>query len=338
MARIAIHCLLWLVVFDAYTVPLYGLVWPTPNPAFQQGLKAEEFIQPAASGTLASGMFGCVRNGGSRFHEGIDLFPLRRDRSGEAADLVYSVLPGRVVHVSAISGHSSYGRYIVVEHDTAVPVFISLYSHLSAIAEGVVPGVRVDSGTVLGVMGRSAGGYSIPKSRAHLHFEIGFRLTDGFQDWYNRQGFEEPNRHGKWNGMNLIGIDPLAFYRAMLAGQINGMKDHLAKLPVVARIRVFSRKTPDFVQQHPVLVSRSTLSGEVIAWDIAFTPFGLPVQWTPRFASEGLAGQSGDVQILAYQSRLLREQSCNRVLDLTASGPRISQRTWSNLKKLFGFR
>ncbi|MGC6455382.1 MAG: M23 family metallopeptidase [Coraliomargaritaceae bacterium] len=338
MGRFAILCYLWLGTIGFCPFVVHGLVWPTPNPAFQQGRGVEEFIQPTASGTLESGLFGCVRNGGSRFHEGIDLFPLRRDRSGEAADVIYSVLPGRVVHVNSVSGHSSYGRYIVVEHDRAIPAFVSLYSHLSTIAEGVKPGVRVDSGSVLGVMGRSAGGYSIPKSRAHLHFEIGFQLTNGFQEWYEQQGYEEPNRHGIWNGMNLVGIDPLAFYQAVLSGRVDTMKEHLFTLPIAARIRVFSRTTPDFINRYPSLLTRSTESGEVIAWDIAFTPFGLPLQWTPRFATEGLSGRPGDVQILAYQSRLLKAQPCQRVLNLSASGPRMTTLTQSNLKKLFGFR
>lgn len=337
MGRSAILCSIYLSAIGFGPV-LYGLVWPTPNPAFQQGRGAEDFIQPTASGKLESGLFGCVRNGGSRFHEGIDLFPLRRDRSGEAADSIYSVLPGRVVHVSSVSGHSSYGRYIVVEHDRALPVFVSLYSHLSSIADGIKPGARVDSGTVLGVMGRSARGYTIPKSRAHLHFEISFSLTDRFQEWYELQSFDDPNRHGKWNGMNLVGIDPLAFYQAMLAGRVDTMREHLRTLPVAARIRVFSRTIPDFVNRHPSLLTRTPLSGELIAWDVAFTPFGLPLQWTPRFASEKLTGRPGDVQILAYQSRLLQGQTCQRVLDLTASGPKITSLTMSNLKKLFGFQ
>ena len=261
---------------------------------------------------------------------------MRRDRSGEAADPVYSILPGRIVHVSAVSGHSNYGRYVVVERRSHSHFCFFVFPS-STIAEGVMPGVRVGSGTILGVMGRSAGGYSIPKSRAHLHFEIGFYLTDGFQGWYDRQAFEDPNRHGKWNGMNLVGIDPLAFYEAMHSGRVDGMKEHLATLPVVARIRVFSRKTPDFVLRYPALVSKPAISGQVIAWDIAFTPHGLPLQWTPHFASEGLSGQPGDVQVLAYQSR-----SCgsSRVIEFSISllQAKISQTTLSQLKKLFGFR
>ncbi|MGB0344133.1 MAG: M23 family metallopeptidase [Coraliomargarita sp.] len=317
---------------------LSGMVWPTPNPAFQQGRALESFIQPSSSGKIESGLFGCVRNDGRKFHEGIDLFPLRRDRSGEAADPVYSILPGRVVHINQTSGHSSYGCYLVVEHDGEDPVFYSLYSHLAHIAGGVRPGTRVESGTVLGRMGRSAGGYTIPKSRAHLHFEVGFRLSDRFQEWYDRQPFKEPNRHGLWNGMNLAGIDPLAFYRALRDGRANSMKSHLASLPAVARIRVFSRSVPDFVKRHPSLVTRPYNGAGIVAWDIAFTRYGVPREWTPRFAAEGIDGRPGDVQILSYQSRLLEEQSCKRVLDLAPSGPRISKGTLEDLKKLFDFR
>ena len=35
-------------------------------------------------------------------------------------------------------------------------------------------GKFIEEGTIIGRMGRSAGGYIIPKSKSHLHFEIGF--------------------------------------------------------------------------------------------------------------------------------------------------------------------
>ena len=112
-----------------------GLIWPTPNPAFQEGKPLETFIQPTSSGKIESGLFGCVRNNGHKFHEGIDLYPLHRDQYGEAKDVIYSVLPGRVVHVSKVAGHSSYGRYVVVLHDAEAPSFHTLYSHLASVAE-----------------------------------------------------------------------------------------------------------------------------------------------------------------------------------------------------------
>ena len=178
-----------------------SLIWPTPNPAFQNGKPVEAYVQPTESGRVESGLFGCVRNGGSRFHEGIDLYPIKRDGSGEAVDPVYAVLPGRVVHANRNSGYSTYGRYVVIEHDQETPAYHTLYAHLASVGDAIIPGARVESGYVLGIMGRSAN-YTIPRSRAHVHFEIGFRLTDDFEKWYTDQKFDSQNRHGIWNGMN----------------------------------------------------------------------------------------------------------------------------------------
>ncbi|MGC6424832.1 MAG: M23 family metallopeptidase [Lentimonas sp.] len=315
-----------------------GLIWPTPNPAFQEGRPLEDFIQPTTSGKLESGLFGCVRNGGARFHEGLDFFPIKRDSRGEALDDIYSILPGRVVHVSAVAGHSSYGRYVVVEHDGEALAFHTLYAHLATIGPGIQVGARVQSGTVLGKMGRSAAGYSIPSDRAHLHFEIGFKLTDTFQVYYDRQEYRSKNHHGNWNGMNLVSIDPLAFYRAAQAGKVQTLAQHLKTIPVVARIRVHSSKVPSFVRNFPTLVTRPYAGKRVVAWDIAFTQYGMPKEWTPRFVEEQLGGRVGDVRVLTYSPRLLTDQTCRKVLNTSGSHPSISKVTITTLKKLFGFK
>lgn len=231
-----------------------GLIWPTPNPAFQHGESIEAYVQPTVSGNPESGLFGCVRNNETRFHEGLDLYPIKRDGKGEALDPVFSVLPGKVVHVSRVSGYSSYGRYVVVQHDGEEPAFHTLYAHLASVGDGIAPGVRVVSGTVLGIMGRSAT-YSIPPSRAHLHFEIGFRLTDNFQTWYDRQKFGSKNRHGVWNGMNLVSVDPKPFYEGIQKGEVSNLRDYLHRMPAAARIRVYSTKVPDL----PRIIQRWSL-------------------------------------------------------------------------------
>lgn len=318
-------------------VALAGLIWPTPNPAFQRGQSFEAFIQPTASGVAESGLFGCVRNGGHRFHEGLDLFPLKRDGRGEPKDLVYSVLPGRVVYVNKKPGYSSYGRYVVVVHDQEVPAFHTLYAHLARVADGVQPGVRVVSGTALGTMGRSASS-SIPRSRAHLHFEIGFRLTDHFQRWYDRQKYGSKNRHGVWNGMNLVSLDPLDFYESMRSGESRNMAEYLKTVPAYARIRVHSSKVPDFVKNFPSLVTRPYQGRRIVAWDIAFTQYGVPKEWTPRFVEDNIGGRSGDVKVLAYNKKALAAQSCRRVMDVNGKVPKVSSGTVTTLKKLFGFK
>ena len=313
-----------------------SLIWPTPNPAFQNGKPVEAYVQPTESGRVESGLFGCVRNGGSRFHEGIDLYPIKRDGSGEAVDPVYAVLPGRVVHANRNSGYSTYGRYVVIEHDQETPAYHTLYAHLASVGDAIIPGARVESGYVLGIMGRSAN-YTIPRSRAHVHFEIGFRLTDDFEKWYTDQKFDSQNRHGIWNGMNLVSIDPLDFYQNIRSGQVSNLREYLRRLPVATRIRVFSNQVPDFVRNYPALLTESFAGKTVVAWDIAFTQYGVPKELTPRFAEDKLKGQAGDVKIIAYHPGLLKSQSCHRVLDLSGSSPKIASGTITAIKKLFGF-
>ncbi len=311
------------------------LVWPTPNPAFQNGAEIDAFIQPTVSGKVRSGLFGCVRNSGQRFHEGLDLYPLSRDKKGEALDSVYSVLPGRIMYINSVVGHSSYGRYVVVEHFEDSLAFHSLYAHLAKIDRSIHVGSSVEAGTVLGIMGRSAGGYSIPKERAHVHFELGFRLTDAFQNWYDAQKFGSKNRHGMWNGMNLVSVDPLRFYEARRGGRIGSFKEHIEAIPVVARIRVFEARVPAFVQNFPELVTREYERKDLVAWDIGFTQYGVPKQWTPRFKDEDLDGKAGDVKVIAYNFRHLEGQSCRSVLELRGRVPKIAKATIINLKKLF---
>jgi len=315
-----------------------GLVWPTPNPAFQEGKPIEAFVQHTSSGRVESGLFGCVRNGGAKFHEGLDLYPIKRTRRGDALDPVYAVLPGRVVHISKRSGYSSYGRYIVVQHDGESPAFHSLYAHMASFNPAIRVGSRVEAGTELGIMGRSAGGYSIPRSRSHLHLELGVQLTDNFQLWFDRQKLGSPNRHGNWNGLNLVSVDPLDFYRKMRDGAVSGFDEYLKLLPVAARIRVHSSKVPRFVQNYPALLRRGYAGRNVVAWDIAFTEFGLPKEWIPRFAEEKLGGRSGEVRVLAYNPKLLEAQSCRHVIRQRGRTASIAPATVTTIKKLFGYK
>lgn len=63
-------------------------------------------------------------------------------------------------------------------------------SHLSAVAEGIAPGVRVALGQVLGLTGKS--GDAAPTS-PHLHFGISLPTTP--DDWAVRRGEIAPYRY-----------------------------------------------------------------------------------------------------------------------------------------------
>lgn len=259
------------------------LVWPTPNDAFQQGAPMEEFLQPTLSGRLESALFGCTRNDGTRFHEGLDLKPVLRRRRGEPTDPIFVVLPGRVIYVNERAGHSSYGRYVVVEHEGRGLTFYTLYAHLARVDLGIEPGRLLRAGERLGVMGRSSATYRMPQHQAHLHFEIVLRLSDDFQAWYDAQPFGSPNHHGNYNGMNLVGVDPLAFMRYARAhpddpGGFFGTRQ------VAFVVRMPAAPGVTFPRRHPRLVQGG--AARAWGWEIGFDAYGVPVRWRALAAEE----------------------------------------------------
>ncbi len=289
------------------------LVWPTPNDAFMRGADAGQFAQPTVSGEVQSGLYGSTRSSGRQFHEGLDLFPVRRDARGEALDPVFAIMAGVVRHVSAREGASSYGRYVVLEHPEQSPAVYSLYAHLARIEPGLVAGRAVAAGEVLGIMGRSAGGYTIPKERAHLHLEIGLRMTDRFQEWYDGRGFGSRNEHGLWNGMNLMGLDPLDFYARRRAGGLFRLDEVFAAQPVAVTVRIAKAKEPDFVRRYPSLVEPG---GELIVggWEIDFGATGVPLRWRRLGAAELAGWRPGEVRVMKADAELLAANRGRRLV------------------------
>jgi len=267
--------------------PRVEVSWPTPSTAFAEGKPSDTFLQHAGSGDPASGGFGGVRSNGRQFHEGLDLRPVESRRRGEATDPVFAAIDGVVSHINPISGKSSYGRYIVIEHPDVTPAIYTLYAHLAKIDDSIHEGSSVSHGQTIGIMGRSAT-YTIPRSRAHLHFEMGLRLTDDFQSWYDRQPFGSANEHGVYNGMNLLGFDPLDFFEQYREGRVDNIEDYLNGLPIVATVRIATMRRPDFLVRYPSLI-KPHAPMLVKGWEIGFTWNGLPLQWNALDA-EAIAG------------------------------------------------
>lgn len=314
------------------------IVWPTSNPAYAAGKPPENYFQPTVSGLVESAGFGCVRNSGGRFHEGLDLKPIARDARGEAIDPVFAVMEGVVLHTNRIAGNSSYGRYIVIEHRQVTPAVITLYAHMASIAEEVQPGAKVRMGQTIGVMGRSAGGYTIPRERAHLHFEIGFWISENFQSWYDWRRFGSRNHHGHLNGMNLIGIDPLDFFDRFRSGQVTGFQSYLNSLPVAYTVRVRSNGIPDFVRRYPSLVEGSIPVGGPGGWEIDFTSYGLPKRWRALAADAPSLSRGGRVEVVAHNAEVAAIHACRNTLRHQRGGVTIGSHTERMLQLLFDFR
>jgi peptidoglycan LD-endopeptidase LytH len=313
--------------------------WPTPSTAYLEGKPWETFIQPTASGVAESGLFGCVRSSGGQFHEGIDIRPVSRDRRGEATDPVFAVMPGVVRHISRQPGHSSYGRYIVIEHPGQSPAVFTLYAHLASIAPGLAVGAAVERDQTIGVMGRSASGYAIPKDRAHLHFEIGLWLTRDFQSWYNWKKFGSRNEHTLFNGMNLAGINPLDFYDQLRARRVDDFKQYFAQLQPLVRVRVATGKTPDFIERYPALLSKPLpADGLIGGWEVTFNESAMPFSWTPLSPMEITGLAAGDVRVVAANEPLLKRHRCKSLVFTKRGQPAIGKDLETVLQLLFGLR
>ena len=289
------------------------LIWPTPRPALLEGRPYAEFIQPTESGPVESGMFGCGRTSGRQFHEGLDLRPLQRDRRGEATDPVVAVAPGVVRHVNAVSGLSNYGRYVVVEHTGMAPAVITLYAHLASIAPGLAAGTRVEAGTQLGILGRSAS-TGIPKDRAHLHIELGFWLGRGFQAWYDAQKYPSRNPHGLFNGMNVVSLDFLDYMDQRRRGVVADLRGYLQALPTAATVVVKDRSIPDFVQRYPELLQTAPPASGVAGWRIEFAWFGVPKAWWPLDVGEVAAVEAARTSVVFHDRALLERYPCQAVI------------------------
>ncbi|MBE6412958.1 MAG: M23 family metallopeptidase [Verrucomicrobiaceae bacterium] len=309
------------------------VVWPTPLDDFALGRNPESFLQPTASGNPTSGAFGDVRNNGYKFHEGIDIRPSKRDKRREALDDIYAALDGKIVCVNQHSGNSGYGKYVVMVHTNEDVQVYSLYAHLAEIDKAVGVGRSFKAGERLGKMGRSAGGYKIPKEQAHLHFEIGLMSSMSFNKWYyGSRKFKEKNRFGNYNGINLTGFDPLDFMYAARAGKVSSMAKYIQGLPTAFVVRVYTNTIPDFVKMYPNLVDNN---GSDCGWDIHFTWYGLPQKFerikNPDIKKRG----SGEIEIVKYNPEEIKRK-CRVMMVVNRKGQVFVKTTLvETIKKLF---
>lgn len=207
----------------------------------------------------------------TRFHEGIDISPLKRDRAGNPLDLITSIADGRVVHVSGVAGRSNYGKYLVVEHQWEGSSIYSLYAHLADIT--VEPGDRVPAGGVLGRMGYT--GVGLNRTRSHLHLELALLLSTRYDDWH-RHFIGSLNHHGVHNGMNLAGADVAGFFLAHRENPNLTFSAFLATQEVYFKVTVPSTSMPDFVRRHPWMIEGESVP-DAPSWELSFTATGLPV-------------------------------------------------------------
>ena len=313
------------------------LAWPTPNRAWEEGMPISAFIQPTASGDPQSGCYGDARSGGIRFHEGIDIKAVARDRRGEPLDQVFAAMAGVVRYVNHQPGDGSYGRYIVIEHPDVTPAVYTLYAHLAGVLPGVAPGAHVERGQAIAIMGHSSSS-RIPRDRAHLHFEIGVMVTKEFQNWYDWKRFGSPNERGLWNGMNLMGFDPLDFFNKWRDRQVDNVHDYFEQMKAQVTLRIATHRVPDFVQRYPSLLRAPLPAGLVGGWEIQFDWTGIPFAWRPLSSIEVLGQPADQVTIVRVDQDSVKEHQSKVLVRQQGGGYATGRDLNMVLQQLFGLR
>ncbi len=323
--RFLLSILAFILSFSAKATEI---LWPTCSTAFIEGKHYKDFIQATAIGNLEGGLFGDTRNDGYKFHEAIDIKASKRDKKGHAQDEIYAAIDGKIVLINQNPSHSNYGKYIVIEHPSLDLNVYTLYAHLAKIDENLKQGSQVKAGTLLGIMG---GTPNIAKNLEHLHFEIGLRLSDKFQSWYDKQKFGTKNYMGNYNGMNLSGFDPLAFFETLKSGKLSSMTSYVQSLPTALVVRIYTTDTPDFALRYPSLVDED---GIAVGWDIHCTWHGL-ITKLERIKDPRSGARAGDCEIIKYDPNELKRK-CRKLVSINKDGSLSpTQELKSILQKIF---
>ena len=241
----------------------------------------KKFYQPTISRRLISGMFGFTRTSEpeparifERFHKGIDIKPLRRDARGEPLDPVRACADGVVVRVNDHEKISDYGKQVIIKHPWGGQEVFTVYAHLGSVKAQV--GQAVKAGDELGILGWTGPG--LISSRAHLHFEVVFQINPKFDDWVKttKPGrLWEPNRHGEWHGLNLMGIDPVPLLVASHQGKSKTWQEALAVQPGGFVVNVPAPRQP-LAWTRWVQMEENCTGAQ--SWQIEMTPWGLPLR------------------------------------------------------------
>ena len=275
-----------LSVVSSLTAEPLDLQLPTENRRLFTGefdrffMYVDRNFEGQATKPWEAGSYGFVRSAVrindqvicTKFHEGIDICPMRRDKAGNPLDEVASIAEGRVAYISPIAGRSNYGKYVVVEHPWENSSVYSLYAHLAEIT--CQTGDSMKAGSTLGRMGFTGAG--IDRTRAHCHLELGLLMSTRYEDWHKKFG-GGTNYHGNFNGMNIAGAEVSRFFLEQKANPDLQFSEFMASTPVYFKVSTPAHGTPDFVTRYP-WISRGPSSA--VSWEISFSATGLPLAFT----------------------------------------------------------
>lgn len=275
---------LLLIVFSLVlqAVEPLKLSLPTDNRALFDG-KPEDFymfVFRGKSKAWTAGQYGFVRNLvqtekegviATKFHEGLDIKPVKRDRNQNPLDEIRAIASGQVVYLNKNARGSDYGKYLVIKHDWGYGPFYSLYAHLARI--DVELEQRVLGGHPIGTMGYT--GVGLNRTRAHLHLELCMLSTENFADWLGG-----PTPRGNYDGRNLIGLDIASLFLAAKDDQQLTIPTFLNSALPYFKVAIPREGELEITKRYPWL-KKGDHSQTSVSYEMAFTDSGIPLSVVP---------------------------------------------------------
>lgn len=266
-----------------------SITLPTENNFLDTG-KNEQFytyvnrsFEGKASKPWTGGAYGFVRNKircedgviCTKFHEGVDITPLRRDSAGEPLDPIKSISKGVIAYTNPKAANSSYGKYVVVEHTWDSGPIYSLYAHLAETSAKA--GEAVSQREEIGILGHT--GVGLDRTRSHLHLELSLLLSTRFQAWYDKH-FQSYNHHGNHSGINMAGLDFAAFYLAKKTDPSLTLSAFVKKMPIHYKVTVPRKGDLEIVSRYPWL-AEGDIKKSTPSWEISLSNSGFPIAISP---------------------------------------------------------
>lgn len=309
---------------------------PTANTALITGKPEDYFMyttrnfEGVASKPWQGGTYGYSRNMkrlqndsiiGTRFHEGIDIKPVKRDKARRPLDIVHSISDGVVVYTNHTSSRSNYGKYIVVKHDWGYGPFYSLYAHMATIT--CKPGQKVKAESPLGKMGYTGRGINL--TRAHLHLELNIMWHKDFHDWHSTH-YTSPNHHGAYNGINMSGLDITGLFLTYHKNPKLDIPTFLKNTETYYKVTVPRKGTLEICKNYPWL-RKGNHNAASASWEISFSNSTFPLAVKPsdkKVSQPTVTYVKPSDTYHSYRSRGMLSGSGNTAT-LSASGQRHIQ-------------
>lgn len=211
----------------------------------------------------------------TKFHEGVDIRPTKRDRYNRPVDIVSAIADGQVVYTNKVAGNSNYGHYVVVKHDWGTGPLYSIYAHLASISCST--GSKVSAGSPLGKMGYTGAG--INRERAHLHLELGVMANQSFEQWHGAY-FTSKNHHGLYNGLNMNGLNIAELFIRHKNNPSLSLTSFISNVPTYFKITIPRRRELDLAKRY-AWMCKGDHATMTPAWEISFASSGFPLAITP---------------------------------------------------------